>query len=143
MRPRHPADAGELEQVVDQVLHPAGAVDGELDVAVGALVELARVAPLEHLGEARDLAQRLLQVVRGDVGELLELLVGALELARLVDQRALGIAQRADLGDDPRPHGVDVPAQLLDLLRAGRLERALEVPAGDHAHASASRRDRA
>ena len=38
-----------------------------------ALVELALVAALEHLAEARDLAQRLLQVVRGDVGELLEL----------------------------------------------------------------------
>ena len=73
-RRRQPADARELEQVVDQLLHPLGAVDGELDVAVGALVELALVAALEHLGEARDLAQRLLQVVRGDVGELLELL---------------------------------------------------------------------
>ena len=43
----------------------------------------ALVAALQHLGEARDLAQRLLEVVRGDVGELLELLVGALQLARL------------------------------------------------------------
>src|SRR5215217_2141653 len=90
--------AGELEQVVDQLLHPLGAVDGERDVAVGALVELALVAPLEHLGEARDLAQRLLQVVRGDVRELLELLVGALQLAGLLDQRALGVAQRRYLG---------------------------------------------
>ena len=48
-----------------------------------ALVELARVAALEHLAEARDLAQRLLEVVRGDVGELLELGVRALERERL------------------------------------------------------------
>ena len=49
---------------------------------VGALVELALVALLEHLAEARHLAQRLLQVVRGDVGELLQLGVRAGELGR-------------------------------------------------------------
>ena len=137
-----PADARELEQVVDQLLHPLGAVDRELDVAVGALVELARVAALEHLREARDLAQRLLQVVRGDVGELLELLVGALQLARLLDQRPLGVAQGADLGDDPLAHRLDVGAQRRDLARAGRLDRALEVPARDRAHAGAEPRER-
>ena len=39
------------------------------------------VAALQQLAEAGDLAQRLLQVVGGDVGELLELRVGALEVA--------------------------------------------------------------
>ncbi len=34
-------DAREREQVVDQGLHPLGAVDREVDVLVGALVELA------------------------------------------------------------------------------------------------------
>ncbi len=108
VRRGHPPDAREVEQVVDQLLHPLGAVDRERDVAVGALVELALVAALEHLGEARDLAQRLLQVVRGDVGELLELLVGALQLARLLDQRPLRVAQRGELGDDPLAHRLDV-----------------------------------
>ena len=37
-------DAREREQVVDQRLHALGAVDGEVDVLVGALVELAAVA---------------------------------------------------------------------------------------------------
>ena len=132
-----PADAGELEQVVDQLLHPLGAVDRERDVAVGALVELPLVAALEHLREAGDLAQRLLQVVRRDVGELLELLVGALELARLREQRRLGVAQRGDLGDDPLAHRLDVVAQLGDLARARRLDHALEVAARDRAHRSA------
>ena len=76
----HAPDAREREQVVDQHLHALGAVDGELDVLVGALVQLALVAVLEHPGEARDLAQRLLQVVRRDVGELLQLGVGALQV---------------------------------------------------------------
>ena len=56
-------DAREREQVVDQDLHPLRAVDREVDVLVGALVELAVVAALECLTEARDLAQRLLQIV--------------------------------------------------------------------------------
>ena len=76
-------DPREREQVVDQRLHPLRAVDGEVDVLVGALVELAAVARLQRLAEARDLAQRLLQVVGGDVGELLELGVGARQLERL------------------------------------------------------------
>ncbi len=80
-RPAHPA---EREQVVDQHLHPLGPVHGELDVLVGLLVELAAVAALQQLAEAGDLAQRLLQVVRGDVGELLELGVGALQLGRVL-----------------------------------------------------------
>ena len=43
-RPPHPA---ERQQVVDQLLHALGAVDGELDVLVGLLVQLARVAALQ------------------------------------------------------------------------------------------------
>ena len=81
-------DAREREQVVDQHLHPLGAVDGEVDVLLAALVELVGVARLQRLAEARDLAQRLLQVVRGDVGELLELGVRALQLERLLPRAA-------------------------------------------------------
>ena len=120
----HPPHARERQQVVDQVLHAPRAVDGEADVLVGARVELAAVALLEQLAEARDLAQRLLEVVRGDVGELLELGVGA-------PQVGLGGAQRRELGDDPRAHRVDVLAELDDLARAGALDLALEVPARD------------
>ena len=71
-----PADPREGQQVVDQHLHALGAVDGEGDVLDAALVELVAVALLEQLAERGDLAQRLLQVVRGDVGELLEFGVG-------------------------------------------------------------------
>ena len=52
------------------------------------------VAALEHLAEARDLAQRLLQVVRGDVGELLELGVRALEVGGLGAQLLLRLPGR-------------------------------------------------
>ena len=53
------------------------------------------MAALEQLQVAVDHAQRLGEVVRGDVGELLELGVGALELARVLGQRALGLPLRA------------------------------------------------
>ena len=56
-----------------------------------------RVAALEQLAEARDLAQRLLEVVRGDVGELLELGVGALQRERLGVDLRLGRAQDLEL----------------------------------------------
>ena len=118
-----------VEQVVDERLHPLRAVDGELDVLVRALVELAAVAALEHLGEARDLAQRLLQVVRGDVGELLELLVGALELLRPARSapappRAARRPRRRSARASPRRR-----CRAMDLRGARRDERAREVPA--------------
>ena len=128
------ADARELEQVVDELLHPPGAVGGELDVRLRAVVELPLVAPLEHLGEARHLAQRLLQVVRGDVGELLELGVRALQVGRLARQRRLRLAQGGDLGDDAGPHAVDVAPQFGHLARAGRVYLAGEVAARHAAH---------
>ena len=63
----------------------------------------------------RDLAQRLLEVVRGDVGELLELGVGALEVVA-------GGGERLELRDDAAAHGVDVGAELDHLARAARLD---------------------
>ena len=98
------ADPREGEQVVDQRLHALGAVDGEVDVLLAALVELPRVAALEHLAEARHLAQRLLEVVRGDVGELLELGVGALERRGLLLDLRLGRADGLEVAHDARAH---------------------------------------
>ena len=120
----HAPDARERQQVVDQVLHAGRAVDGEPDVLVGARVELPAVALLQQLAEARDLAQRLLEVVRGDVGELLELGVGAAQVG-------LGHAQRLELGDDPRAHRVDVLAEVDDLARPRSAHLLGEVTARD------------
>src|SRR3954453_4937600 len=116
-----PPDAPERDPAVDQVLHPPRPVDGEFDVGVGALVELPAVALLQQLAEARDLAQRLLQVVRRHVGELLELLVGALEVIALLD--------------DPRAHRVHVGAEHHDPGRAAAGHRLVELAGGDRAHA--------
>ena len=82
-----PPDPGEGEQVVDQRLHPLGAVDGERDVFGASFVELVAVSLFEQLAEGSDLSQGLLQIVRGDVGELLEFGVGPSELLGLLVER--------------------------------------------------------
>ena len=70
-------EAGIFEEVEDELLHAFGAFDGEADVAVGVFVESALVAVLEELDVAGDHAEGFLEVVGGDVGELLEFGVGA------------------------------------------------------------------
>ena len=73
-------DAAEAQQVVDQDRHARGRVAHPPQVVLGLVVELLAEAALELVAEGLDLAQRLLEVVRGDGGELLELAVGALQL---------------------------------------------------------------
>ncbi len=53
------------------------------DEFVRGLVELALIALLQELDEAGDRPQWLGEIVRGDVGELLELVVCVLELGRV------------------------------------------------------------
>ena len=143
-------DPAEREQVVDQVLHAFRAVDGEGDVLVGALVELPRVPALEHLAEARHLAQRLLQVVGGDVGELLELGVGAAQLLGLELRPA-----RRRPAPGPALHRAEVlvddaPAHQVGVGRRARRCRAVRStttgcsrsPRGDRPHLAAQRRER-
>ena len=83
------------------------------------------VAPLQQLAEAGHLAQRLLQVVRGDVGELLQVAVGPDELGRLLLSSALARSiwpARLDLGQvggDPPAHRVDVAGEAVQLRRPG------------------------
>ena len=90
------------QQVLDQPLHAAGAVHREGDELVGIGVELALVAPGQQLRVAGHHAQRLLQVVRGDVGELPQLLVRAVQLLHLLQKMRLGRLARADVADRRR-----------------------------------------
>ena len=96
------AGARVREEVVDDRLHPLDAGDREADESVRLLVELPLVAARQQVDEARDHPQRLGEVVRGDVGELLEFLVRA---AKLV----LGAPSRRDVAGDRR--GADDPAR--------------------------------
>jgi hypothetical protein len=100
-------DPGVGQQVVDLPLQADGAVHRVADVLLGLVVELLSVTLGQELRVARDHPQRLLQVVRGDVGELLEFLVGAREVeddgCELVcppcDELLEVLAVLAELGD--------------------------------------------
>ena len=126
--PPHPREG---EQVVDQGLHPLGPVDGELDVLVGPFVELAPVALLEQLGEAGHLAERLLQVVGGYIGELLELDIGSAQFLVPAVQLGMGTGDIRQVADDPAAHGLDVQGQVGDLGWPGHPDGVGEI-AGCH-----------
>ena len=109
------ADPGERQQVVDEGLHPSGPVHREPDVLVGPRVELVLVARLEELDEARHLAEGLLEVVGGHVGELLQLLVRPLEVAVAFGQVGTGRGHLVEFAHDPQTHRLDVVPHLGDL----------------------------
>lgn len=126
-----PPDPGEVEQVVDEGLHAVRPVDREVDVLVGPAVELPSVAPLEELGEAGDLAQRLLQVVGGHVRELLQLGVGALEVRGLRVQTQPGVLAEGQFPQEALSHEVDLMAEAPQVGGTGRGDGVFEVTAGD------------
>lgn len=127
----HPAHTGEGQQVVDEHLHAVGAVDGEGDVLVGALVELLAVAPLEELGEAGDLAQGLLEVVRGDVGELLQFGVGPPEVGRLLVELLPGAFGVGELRHQAPAHLLHVHAEAAQVGGTLGGDRPVEAALGD------------
>jgi hypothetical protein len=68
------------QQILNQGLHAQSSLAGIADEFIGVLVELAAIAFAEQLGVRRHHAQRLLQVVRRHIRELLEIRIGACEL---------------------------------------------------------------
>src|ERR1035438_9950995 len=70
------AHAGQKQQILDQSLHSGGALHGIGDKLPSVVVQLGVVPLRQELGEIGDHAQRLLKVVGGYVGELLQLGVG-------------------------------------------------------------------
>ena len=124
------ADARVVQQVGDQLLHPRDAVDDVVEELVGVGVELALVLALDQLHVAGDHPQRLLKVVRGDVGELFEFLVGSRQLIRRALQGFFGLFALGDL----RP----IKADALDLLDV--MDRLLIPFLADHHLAHRDRR---
>ena len=70
-----------VRKVVEQVAHPGG-VDGDpVEIEPGVAGESRAEVVLQHRGEAFERDERRFEVVRGDVGELLERAVAAFERA--------------------------------------------------------------
>jgi hypothetical protein len=112
------ADARVFEQRVDQPAEPRGqAADGVQPRQPVGVQRLAGVVLGHHRRVVVDPAQRLLEVVRGDVGEVVEFAVAPLERAvergQLVGARATGVdhrpAQRRAASTSARRHGRDRP----------------------------------
>ena len=92
--------ARKAQQVLNERLHSRGRVL-HADQVVDALQSQSRlVLFLEPVAEGLDLAQRLLQIVRGDVGELLQFGVGSRELVGPFLQRLLGVLTRGNVQEE-------------------------------------------
>ena len=91
-------DARIGQDVVDHALHAHGTVDRESHEFPGIGIELVGQTLLQQLHVADDHAQGLLQVVRGNIGELLEFRVGARQRVGQGLQRRTGLALPGDVG---------------------------------------------
>ena len=71
---------GECHQVGDQGLHPGRRIEHSLEVISTLLIERFTGFCFEPVTEGENLPQRLLEVVRSDLREILQLAVAALQL---------------------------------------------------------------
>ena len=90
-------DARIGEDVLDQTLHAHRTIHRVAYEFARLRIELAGEALLQQLHEADHHAQRLLQVVRGDISELLEVGVGAGQGPGRLLQRVLRSALQGDV----------------------------------------------
>src|SRR3990172_3571473 len=82
-------DPSQSQQIADQPLHPFRRIPQPLQVILPLGAERLPAFELQLLPEELDLAQRLLEIVRSDGGELLQSGIGALQLPGLPCQRRL------------------------------------------------------
>ena len=72
-----PADAGEREDIVDQLPHPGGAIPHHLQESLTLRVQLVRIILQQDIREAIDRAQRRTKIVRHGIGKGLQFLIGS------------------------------------------------------------------
>jgi hypothetical protein len=109
--------AGVLQQTLDEGVHARRAVHGVMREFLARRIDLALEPRLQHLDAAAHRTQGFLEIVRGDIGELLELGVGALEIALAIGEfevHRLEFVLRL-------PHGRDVITDDHELMRTSRL----------------------
>ncbi len=68
---------GIFEQIADHASHPPGGTDHQIEQLPFARLQLFSVLLHEHFGASLDVPQRLLQVMGGNIGKLLQFCVGA------------------------------------------------------------------
>lgn len=102
------------QQILDERLHPPDAINRVGDQLVGPGIELALVALLEYLHAPAHGPQRLLQVVGGNVGELLQVQVGACQLLRGPQQFCLGAFSLGNVPYNPGEEAAPAQAEFAD-----------------------------
>lgn len=95
-RSRH---AGIGEQVLDELLHPGGAVDNVMNELVGLFIQFSLVAAVKQLGEPRHHPERLLKIVRGDGSKRVQFTVVPFQLGRVAPHVLLGFFSPDEIAD--------------------------------------------
>lgn len=93
------ANAGIGEQILNQSGHAARPADHKPDKLVGILIQLAFIAVGKQLGERHDRPERLLEIMRRHIGELLQLRVGALQVIGIPGERLFRPFPLADIAE--------------------------------------------
>ncbi len=104
-----PADPGEFQQGVQQRVHALGEALEGFELGDALFVQFGMVVLQQEGRVVVDAAQRLFQIVRGDVRELVQFLVAAeqlgvavLEFPGIEAELLLGLFAIGDVADDPR-----------------------------------------
>src|SRR5580698_9404860 len=98
--PVAPADAGIFEHVVEQCLHPLHAALHQVQIVADLLGEFGRMILGDPAGDLGNRPQRGTQVVRGGIGEIVELPIAPLQLRRVAANLLLGRLPLADVADE-------------------------------------------
>ena len=72
----------ELQEILDERLHAAGGILHPTEVIPALLAERVATFRLKAVAKGLNFPERLLEIVGGDGGKILELLIGALQLSR-------------------------------------------------------------
>src|SRR5262245_35976582 len=105
------ADPREVEQIIDQPLHALAEMRKALEAAHTVFVQFVLVILEQEGGVIEQAAQRLLQVMRRDIGKVIELLVAALELTHISLHPLLSSPTHKDEGCD-KPQRTDRQAAI-------------------------------
>ena len=89
---------------VDQRLHSGRGIVHALQAIAAVFVEFFGLFQQQAIAEGADFSQRLLQVVRGHVGELLQFAVRAFQFGRIAGLLGFGLFPGADIAEKETHH---------------------------------------
>ncbi len=94
------AKTREVQKVIDELFHALTEIAQAMQTFNALCIQLVLVILVQKSGIVEQAAQRFLQVMRGDIGEIVELLIAAFQLPRVVQQVCFGLFLHADVAHD-------------------------------------------